>query len=73
MTKAKLEETIRRHEANIVSGIEEETLNGYSVQYFIEEGITMGGMIQLSEDEVCMVTLEGEMVCDLPDSFEFMC
>lgn len=73
MTKAKLEEFIRKHEANIVNGIEEEVVNGYSLQYFVEEGITVGGMIRFNEDEVCIVTLEGEMMCDLPDSFELMC
>lgn len=73
MTKAMLMEFVKNYNPRISEGIEESTINGYTVKYFIEGGTTVGGMVMLADEEVCMITSEGFVVGELPDSTEFMC
>jgi len=73
MTESILKEFLKNHSAGINNGIEESSVNGYTVKYFIEDGNIVGGMIMLSDEEVCMVTAEGFVVGELPDSFELTC
>ena len=73
MTKAMLMEFAKNYNPMITEGIEESTINGYTVKYFIEDGATVGGMVMLAGEEICMITPEGFVVGELPDSTEFMC
>lgn len=73
MTESMLKEFVKNHSAGITEGIEESIVNGYTVKYFIEDGNIVGGMVMLADEEVCMVTAEGFVVGELPDSFELMC
>ncbi len=73
MTKAMLMEFVKSYSPGIMEGIEESTINGYTVKYFIEGGTTVGGMVVMADEEVCMITAEGFIVGELPDSNEFMC
>ena len=73
MRKDHFEESIRNHIPKVTDGIEDGIIGGYGVKFFIENGKTVGGMVLLEDDEVCMVTLESTITGELPDSFECMC